>query len=1456
MSPLKGGLAVQVQRGLALLVAGAALLAVPDALARVTPPDLLVAALTCLVMFVLALVLSGQLINRLWTGYIHLAVMATWLTLGAAVALVIIVCGAGLAAALQQRRGRPAPPDFHPLDEAAGRMVISAAGLLTAVTLYTLFGGQTPARDMALAHVPLLLVTVFSSLAATHLAGSLLVAAAPRPRRLSPNSILEILLTGTALVLPVIFYEINAAAFVVVMGLIAFQAYRYQQITRAQHELMQHMRETSTLYNLGQAIASTLSLEDILQHIYREISHLVQATTFFIALYDEERRILEYPLLMQDGQPVRRPPGKPGPGLTNYVLQHRACLLIRRSEVAALDAALKPEDMEGVVYLGVPLVVGTKLIGVMAVAHASDVNAFRRSDVTILETIASQASLALRNAALYARTVRMAHSLSLINHSLQEVMFNLNQQQALQTAGWIAGEVTKAQKVAIFLLDNHSTALKMVHSAGFVPEGTPFALEAVPLQPGMYESGSRAIYDLQDITDATDMVLRHALVGRFRATLEVPLRSGNTVIGYLGVYHDEPHYYEAPEVNLLEMLTNQITAALDNAELLQALEMYASEQAQLVHLSRISTSNLELDRLIYDVCGTLRQMMDMQRIELALYTPERSRLQVFHEAGDDGALHAYDLSPGFIPEINSLLHETMLTVRLYNTDSARSAPLTALMFGNRDAALALVPMLINRQVIGIIIMGSPYERDFTDNDRRLIEMATNQIAAQIHNARIHAMTEEALLQRLQQLSMIEDIASQISRSLEAESVINSVLDAALRSTGADLALLALLEDNNDTVIIILQEMVEGNVLRRVYTRPRTEGVIGQVVRTGVTILEGNNTRLEHYVSDSTQTMYSTLAVPLQKADLIIGVLNVESIQRDFFSPEQAGFIKSLAGHAAISIDNARMLTERQNQINTLNYLRELTLEASTLFEMQRVTQSVLQAALNIFQGETALLYDYDDATRELVILATVAREPDRAYPTIPPELVEDVRHSGEPAFVSRIIQHRYYRPHDRAMDYESLIVIPLRRRSQVRDVLCITFDVVRYFTGRDRSTVDLMASQIAGHLENAALNEALRDSNNRMRAILDATRDGIILLDRAGRIKDSNRAAAEMLGIDLVQALNQIYERVMHEHGEALSAAGSSITQRALPPEARTQENGSSREYVLVRGSRTLYILEMLLPVQDSSGRFLGSLLLLRDVTEERELAKYRQKIQDMVLHDLSKPLANIVSSMDFSMSNLMESKDADSQGLLNQTLQITLDSANSLLTLVGSLRDLPRLRRGEIKLQKRPVHLHTLAENAYQTLEFTMRQSGIALSYDLLPDKSEVLVDDEMIRRVFINLLHNAFKFTPPGGHILVSSDAHAPADFVRVLISDTGPGIPPAMRDKIFEEYTQIDSLKPHQGGKGSGIGLAFCRLAVEAHGGRIAVEPDGRLSGACIAFSLPCVAADAAAAAPGTQHTGTTS
>jgi signal transduction histidine kinase len=180
--------------------------------------------------------------------------------------------------------------------------------------------------------------------------------------------------------------------------------------------------------------------------------------------------------------------------------------------------------------------------------------------------------------------------------------------------------------------------------------------------------------------------------------------------------------------------------------------------------------------------------------------------------------------------------------------------------------------------------------------------------------------------------------------------------------------------------------------------------------------------------------------------------------------------------------------------------------------------------------------------------------------------------------------------------------------------------------------------------------------------------------------------------------------------------------------------------------------------------------------------------------------------------------------------LSIAQRSSRRASRLVESLLDLDRLEAGQAVLDKSPVSIGNLITEAVEEVYPTAEAKGHLLRMKIDPDTPEVEVDVDMIRRVLINLLDNAVKYTRSGGKITIAS--YNEDDHVRIRVWDSGPGISVEDQQRIFEKFSRV---RRKTSAKGLGLGLAFCRLAVEEHGGRIWVESEEG-KGSTFYFTLP--------------------
>lgn len=211
------------------------------------------------------------------------------------------------------------------------------------------------------------------------------------------------------------------------------------------------------------------------------------------------------------------------------------------------------------------------------------------------------------------------------------------------------------------------------------------------------------------------------------------------------------------------------------------------------------------------------------------------------------------------------------------------------------------------------------------------------------------------------------------------------------------------------------------------------------------------------------------------------------------------------------------------------------------------------------------------------------------------------------------------------------------------------------------------------------------------------------------------------------------------------------------------------------------------------------------------ELEGLRDSLIHMIVHDLRTPLTAIIGSLQTVVDLNFDTE------ITPEFVGNSLSSAHVLLEMVNTLLDVNKLESGQMELERVPLDLPAVGEAALEQVRQLAAERAQTLDVDLGISCEDVVADAEKARRVLVNLLSNAIKFTPDGGRIRLSATCDEAG--LTLSVSDNGPGIPEADRERIFEKFGQVQGRK--SGLPSTGLGLTFCKMVAEAHGGRIWVD-----------------------------------
>ncbi|HMP39237.1 MAG TPA: ATP-binding protein [Roseiflexaceae bacterium] len=390
---------------------------------------------------------------------------------------------------------------------------------------------------------------------------------------------------------------------------------------------------------------------------------------------------------------------------------------------------------------------------------------------------------------------------------------------------------------------------------------------------------------------------------------------------------------------------------------------------------------------------------------------------------------------------------------------------------------------------------------------------------------------------------------------------------------------------------------------------------------------------------------------------------------------------------------------------------------------------------------------------------------------------------------------------------QSALIIPLKSGGRTLGTLNFYHTNPDHYTLDDIRIASALTTQAAAVLQNVQLFAEIAQARDELHTVLESIGDAVLVIDRSGNLRLANSAAvrlfaldtAELIGRPLVDLVLPATRRNLFVNPDDLGAI--------MAAWERDDHQGSGT----VQFSDNRYFEWAIAPLQ-AIGKLDGAVITLRDVSDRVLLENLRDDMIQMLVHDLRTPLTSMIMSLD--MLDFAQSRG--DRELSEQTMKMARGASYRLLDQINLLLDLRKLEAGQLTLDLRPLPLPDLLNAAADTVRLIARGNNQTISVSHPSDVALIAADQALIRRVIENLLGNAVKFAPNG--TIIELTAARVGDMIEFTVTDRGPGIPEEMRTQIFEKYVQIDGAMRR---KGTGLGLTFCKLVVEQHGGTIGVD-----------------------------------
>ncbi|NBD36509.1 MAG: GAF domain-containing protein, partial [Chloroflexi bacterium] len=739
-----------------------------------------------------------------------------------------------------------------------------------------------------------------------------------------------------------------------------------------------------------------------------------------------------------------------------------------------------------------------------------------------------------------------------------------------------------------------------------------------------------------------------------------------------------------------------------------------------------------------------------------------------------------------------------------------------------------IPLINQGVLLGVLTLQHSQPGRFDTDDLLVMQAAAHQMAMAVHNAQIYE-TQRNLAQRV---STLYDVMEKLGGHLNPKVVPQVAVDAIARLTGwPSVAILA--PDPVEKTLRVeaassLDAIVDG------WRVPWDEGVRGEV-------FHGQEAR---YILDQCELVdpssrigsaCSRMVIPLCRGERVLGLLDISSRQSYAFDTDDRQQAELLAESIALSLDVARSHAEIGGYVADLSALYEVSRAVGQSLVLESLLAETLDVTLNSlgFESGLVLLRQPEADTLAVAVKRNLPTKIDAVIESKLGALWAHVYEEKAPLMIGDVISGS--RALGRALEVapagmevlraartRTCAISPLLHQETSIGVLCLFAQTSREYSAHDIALQMAIGRQIATAVVNARLFQAVADERSRLHAIIETSRDGIILLGVDFSIQVINQRAVDLLRLpDDAAAWMQRDAMTLFP---ILRKVAPDVAQDLLRELRYAQQNdemyGEGEFEFDTRSIQWFYM-----PVRTEM-TLLGWLIILRDITEERLLDKMRDDLTHTMVHDLRNPLTGIagaVKLLNRSLSKkMLTSGEAHMLGVLDRSTQ-------RMLGLVNAILDIGKLESGRMPLHRDELALNPLIKKVLEAQSPLAEAEGVTLVKDLPMPSPVVYVDAGLLERVLQNLVDNAIKFTPEGGRVNVRVAENGHSGNLKVSVQDTGHGVPPEVQGRLFEKFVTGNQYK-----RGSGLGLAFCRMVMDLHGERIWVEETSS-SGTTFSFTL---------------------
>jgi PAS domain S-box-containing protein len=1045
----------------------------------------------------------------------------------------------------------------------------------------------------------------------------------------------------------------------------------------------------------------------------------------------------------------------------------------------------------------IPLVSDERVPAVLVIATTREPRVFTGDELALLQALAAEAALALdrtRSANALAEALEREQLVASIG---RKVRSELDLDAVVRVA---VEETGKAMGVTRCFLRLGQPGGPMPIRAEWDAEGfVPISAldDRLPVSNlAARERRTVAVADVRTAPELEDPALggiQSMLDLDALAVLATPILVFDRMVGVFGLHRSEPRPWPEAEVLLAEAVSREVGIAFHAAQLLAENKQRLEQQTALLKASQVVTSELRLETVLQRLVVEVTKLLDADAADCYLYDAERSTLRCAAVYGLDPELVGFELPAD--REAAGRFGEPVEHEAYEGFASAIAAPMT--WSGER------------RGVLGVATRDP--DRQFGKLDSDLLETFAGLASLAVRNA---ASFEQSVRQARVQRGFY-GIASALAEPLSQPATLDAVAHAANEALGGSFAAV-LMPGARGLELAASYGLPEDLARSFADGVPEPASVLTDAARER-RLLSASSLADDDRFGRSWRRLAgvrSLLAIPVDPPRREGGGLVVVFFaEQRTFSADDLELGRRLAGAARGVLERSDLYeSERTSralsqQLARMGGLLATELDpAAILDEVADQAPALLGAdacAIQLVEGDELVVSAVGGKTAPSAVgwrLPATARPAGDVVQARAPVVFSDADEDGRLLADDPVL----------AAGHSAYLGVPLvGLEGGFQGVLAVYSQRPRVWREEEIEALAALAGNASAVLSNAELYQRVAVERERSYAILANIADGIVAVDREGKVVLWNQSAEQITGVPSAAAVGRTPLEVLQR-------------------ELASDDEGSHRERLVSvqRGGEEAWLSVTEAVMRDPIGAVSGRIFAFRDVSSERIVEQMKSDFVSTVSHELRAPLTSIYGFAETLLRRDVLFGEPERQTFLGYIAS----EAQRLTSIVDTLLGVARLEAGDLQVELVPTDLRTVVSEVVTSVGQTSDVNGHKFVLHLPDEPLSASADREKLSQILTNLLDNAVKFSPGGGTVTV--EAHRRSGHVEVRVVDEGQGIPEAERERIFSKFHRAESSR---GSGGAGLGLFIARGLVSAMGGRIWVDSvEG--GGSSFAFELP--------------------